>query len=79
MNNYFLHQVKRTNGNFDKGIVVKDSFEAAKQGYHAYMGAYAYGHDANTDMVQSLITDSYGTVMEPFNESWVATEVEAQV
>ena len=46
---FFLHQIKHTNNAYDKGIVVKDSLEAAKQGYHAYLGAYAYGHDANTD------------------------------
>ena len=35
-NKFFLHQIKRTSGTIDKGIVVKDSYEAAKQGYHAY-------------------------------------------
>lgn len=74
MNKYFLHQIKKTNGNYDKGIVVKDSFEDAKQGYHAYFGAYAYAHDPNTTMVQCLITDSYGNVQYPFNEAWVAPE-----
>ena len=33
-NKFFLHQIKRTNGEFTKGIVVHDTFEAAKQGYH---------------------------------------------
>ena len=33
-NKYFLHQIKHTNGNFDKGIVVKDTYEAALQSYH---------------------------------------------
>lgn len=60
MSNFFLHQIKRTGGVFDKGIVVKDNFEAAKQGYHAYLGAYAYGQHAETDYVQCEITDSAG-------------------
>lgn len=36
-NKYFLHQIKRTNGTIDKGIVVKDTFEAVQQSYHAYL------------------------------------------
>ena len=65
VNNFFLHQIRRTNGNFDKGIVVKESLDAAKQGYHAYYGAYAYDHDPNTDYVQCFITDMYGNIMTP--------------
>jgi len=42
-NKFFLHQIKRTNNSFDKGVVVKDTYEAALQAYHAYLGAYAYG------------------------------------
>ena len=76
-NKYFLHQIKQTNGTIDKGIVVKNTFDDAKQGYHAYMGAYAYGHDANTTFVHCMITDKYGVTLEPFNEAWNApTNVE---
>ena len=66
---YFLHQIKRTNGAYDKGIVVKtggttaENFAAAKQGYHAYLGAYGYGHDANTDYVACYITNMDGAVV----------------
>lgn len=67
---FFLHQIKRTNNEFTKGIVVKDTFEAAKQSYHAYLGAYAYGNDANTDFVSCMITTMSGTIMNPFNETW---------
>jgi hypothetical protein len=82
MNTFFLHQIKRTNGTFDKGIVVKSggtsekNFAAAKQGYHAYLGAYAYDHDPNTDYVQCMITDMSGRVIEPFSESWEKAEPE---
>ena len=31
-NKFFLHQIKRNNGTITKGIVVKDTYEAAKQG-----------------------------------------------
>lgn len=60
-NKFFLHQIKRTNGAFDKGIVVKETYDAAKQSYHAYLGAYAYGNNADTDFVYCEITDMYGS------------------
>lgn len=68
-NKYFLHQIKRTNGTIDKGIVVKDTFEAAQQSYHAYLGAYAYGQNIDTDYVSCEITDIYGTQL--INETWI--------
>lgn len=67
-NKFFLHQIKRTAGAIDKGIVVKDSFEAAKQGYHAYLGAYAYGQHSDTDFVSCEITDAYGARL--LSETW---------
>lgn len=70
MNNiFFLHQIKRTNDSFDKGIVVKETFEAAKQSYHAYLGAYAYGQHTETDFVSCMITDLYGAVL--MSETWI--------
>ncbi len=66
---YFLHQIKHTSGGFDKGIVIKETFEAAKQGYHAYLGAYAYGQQAETDFVSCMITDLYGAVL--MSETWM--------
>lgn len=71
INNFYLHQIKRTNGVFDKGIVIKDSYADAKQGYHSYLGAYAYGHDANTDFVQCCITDS-SNASPLMGETWIA-------
>lgn len=71
-NKFFLHQIKRTSGNYDKGIVVKDTYEAAKQGYHAYLGAYAYGQHAATDFVQVEITDYFGTRL--MAETWIKPE-----
>lgn len=73
-NKYFLHQIKRTGGTIDKGIVVKDTFEGAKQSYHAYLGAYAYGQNADTDFVSCEITDIYGARL--MDETWVKTEAQ---
>ena len=77
-NKFFLHQIKRTNGTIDKGIVVKDTFEGAKQSYHAYLGAYAYGQSATTDFVSCHITDllSGGAVL--MDETWVKSEPEPE-
>ena len=71
---FFLHQIKRTRGTIEKGIVVKDTLEAALQSYHAYLGAYAYGNNAETDYVQCMITDMSGNVMTPYSETWIAPE-----
>ena len=49
MDNYFLVQIKRTNGTIEKGVVVKETIDAARQSYHAYLGAYAFGNNAQTD------------------------------
>ena len=68
---YFLHQIKHTNDAYDKGIVVKETFEGAKQSYHAYLGAYAYGQNPQTDFVSCMITDETGAVL--MNETWKAT------
>ena len=75
-NKFFMHQIKRTNGAIDKGIVVKDSFEGAKQSYHAYLGAYAYGQNADTDFVSCMITDSYGSLL--MAETWNLNPTEPQ-
>ena len=71
-NKFFLHQIKRTSGTFSKGIVVNDTFDQAKQSYHAYLGAYAYGHEANTDYVSCMITDMWGGIVNNMTETWIA-------
>ena len=67
---YFMHEIKRTNDAFDKGIVVKDTLDGAKQAYHAYLGAYAYGNNVGTDFVSCLITDMNGSIL--YAETWNA-------
>lgn len=74
-NKFFLHQIKRTNGTIDKGIVVKETHEAALQSYHAYLGAYAYGQDKDTDFVDCMITEA-GSMTILNHEQWVKTATE---
>lgn len=52
---YFLTQIKRTDGVYEKGVVVKDTLDAARQSFHAYLGAYGYGNNVNTDYVACYI------------------------
>lgn len=60
MNKFFLVQIKRTNNTIEKGVVVKDTLESAKQSYHAYLGAYAYGNNTETDYVAVYIVNAQG-------------------
>ena len=72
MDKYFLVQVKRTNGTIEKGVVVKDDYDSACQSYHAYLGAYAFGKDANTDYVLVHILNSEGLGLK--GEVWKKAE-----
>lgn len=73
---YFLTQVKRTSGNIEKGCVVKDTIDEARQAYHAYLGAYAFGNNQNTDYVLVSIMDSAGGQFD--KDVWDKTNVEEQ-
>lgn len=78
MDKFFLVQAKRTSGTIEKGVVVKDTLDDAKQGFHAYMSAYAYGHDKDkdgnikTDYVLAEVLDSKGL-------GWIAESWELEV
>lgn len=61
-NKFFLVQIQRKNEVWNKGVVVHDSLDAARQGYHAYLGAYGYGHDDTVDFVECMIVDMNGVV-----------------
>ena len=78
-NTYFMHRIKHTDGEnggtWDKGIEIHPTEDAAKQAYHAYLGAYAYSHAANVDYVKCRIDDvmSGSAILE---EEWIAPEPE---
>ena len=79
MDKYFLIQIKRTSGVIEKGVVVKDTLDAAKQSYHAYLGAYAFGNDKDkdgnirTDYVMVQILDGKGLGLK--GEYWEENKV----
>lgn len=61
---FFLVQIKHTNNVWEKGVVVKDTLDGARQSYHAYLGAYGYGHDDKTDYVAVQIFGDTGSVFD---------------
>ena len=61
---FFLTQISRKNGTYTKGVVVKDTLDAARQSYHAYLGAYGYGNDATVDYVAVYIADMSGRITD---------------
>lgn len=61
---YFLTQIQRKNNEFTKGCVVKDSLDAARQSFHAYLGAYGYGNDASVDYVAVCIMSMDGRITD---------------
>lgn len=61
---YFLVQVKHTNSAWEKGVVVKDSLNSARQSFHAYLGAYGYGQNPQTDYVLVQIIGDTGAIYD---------------
>lgn len=61
---YFLTQIQRKNGQYTKGVVIKDTLDGARQSFHAYLGAYGYGNDKTIDYVQCVITDIDGRIRD---------------
>ena len=51
MEKFFLTQVQHNaeTDTWTKGVVVKDTLDAARQSFHAYLGAYGYGNQPNID------------------------------
>ena len=49
----------------EQGIVVKDTFDAARQSMYAYLGAYGFGNQQAVDYVCCFVTDIYGTQIAP--------------
>ena len=56
-NKVFMARAKRieATGAYDKGLEVRNDLDDAKQGFHAYMAAYAYGHDPTVDFAQCMV------------------------
>lgn len=75
----FMARAKRNaeTGAIEKGLEVRQSLDDAKQGFHAYMAAYAYGHDQTVDKVWCLVFDESNMVR--IGEVWEAPQPEPNV
>lgn len=74
----FMARAKRnaSTGVWEKGLEVRTSLDDAKQGFHAYMAAYAYGHDPTVDQVNCLVFDQNNITR--IGEVWNAPEPEPE-
>lgn len=75
---YFLVQIKHTNGNWEKGVVVKDTLDAVRQSYYAYFGAYGFGHDPNTDYVACYTLGIQGENYDLFIDNRLPAQAQAE-
>ena len=73
---FFLVQIKHTNNVYEKGVVVKDTLDDARQSYHAYLGAYGYKKDPNTDYVACYIFGIHGENYDMMIDDRRATQQE---
>lgn len=79
-NVYFINQAyhNKTTDTWSKGFVVKadpdqDNEAAALQTYHAYLGAYGYGNNADIDYVYCRLCAADGS-REPMEEYWIENQ-----
>lgn len=73
---FFLVQIQRsTEGVYTKGVVVKETLDAARQSFHAYLGAYGYGNDANIDYVQCMVIDMDSRVRDSVVDNRIPVDI----
>lgn len=77
MEKYFLTQIQhKKDGTWTKGVVIKETLEAARQSFHAYLGAYGYGQDINIDYVACYISTITGVITDMTIDNRIAVEPE---
>ena len=66
MQKFFLTQVQHNaeKKKKNKGVVVKDTLDAARQSFHAYLGAYGYGNQPTIDYVAVAIMAMDGRITD---------------
>ena len=72
----FLARIKRIEetGAYEKGLEVRNDVDDAMQGFHAYMAAYGYDHDATVDFCQCMVFTKNNIVLKA--ETWMKPEPE---
>lgn len=78
-NTYFMHYVRENGETIEKNIDVCSNFDAARLAYSRTM-EYGYGNTKfpNVDYVSCEITSLSGSVLTPFNETWIKMEPEIE-
>ena len=71
-NKFFLTRIRRTSEVFDKGVEIHDTIESAKGAYFAYLGAFGYGRNKETDFCSAIISDTVGAIIAA--ETWKKPE-----
>lgn len=75
MEMYFLTQIQhKKDGTWTKGVVIKETLEAARQSFHAYLGAYGYGQDNNIDYVACYISTMTGQITDMTIDNRIVAE-----
>ena len=77
MEKYFLHRIQQWNGTYTKGIEVHDTLDAAILSFWGRM-KLAYGA-GNVSFMSCKITDSNGSVIRPYDLTWLADPNEPDV
>ena len=70
-NKYFMHRIKKENGNYVKGIEVHDSIDSAVLSFWSY-NVYAYNNPDYPDVtfVSCKITDINGNILHNYDMLW---------
>ena len=72
---YFLTQIQhKKDGTWTKGVVIKETLEAARQSFHAYLGAYGYGQDINIAYVACYISTMTGQITDMTIDNRIVVE-----
>ena len=76
MDKFFMARIKHTSTNdvWDKGVEVHNTLDSARQSFHAYLGAYGFGHDAGADYVQCAILDINGAIRDSVVDNRIVEE-----
>lgn len=76
---YFLHHIRKDGENYTKDIDICESFDTARSAYAAAM-EYGYNNPKfpNVSFVSCEITDNFGSVVDPFSDTWVKPEEEPE-
>lgn len=68
---FFLHRIRKDNGNYTMGIEVHDTLNSAIQSFHSQMKmAYNNPSYPNMTYVSCMVTDEQDNVVPGFSETW---------